>query len=718
MNRNTGIIFCLSYGLGLLLTGFFGFPNPRPSAGQWLIVLTSILLIFGVMGTIAQRALYPHPRRKVWLIGAVIAFLGAIYLQWRIPTPGVNDISRFEINPSASQYVTLEGKVLSETRLTRTEKLQLWLEVREILAGDRSQPVTGKLYVTLPRSETNKLYPGQLITVKGSLSGPKTPTNPGSFDFKSYLTARGCFATLRGKEIIKKSSPPPGLWQLRQRIVNAQKEGLKEQFGSLVSSITLGRQAVDLSPEIQDLFTRTGLTHVLAVSGFHIALLLGVILKLTRNLSPRQQFFIGITTMIFYIGLTGIQPSIMRASLMGVAGLIGLVYNRQVNAYGSLIVVATLLLLCNPLWIFDLGFDLSFLATLGLIAGAGPIQKRLDYLPSIITEPIGITLAASLWTLPLLLYSFSSFAVYSIPVNIITTPLTTVISLGGVLSGALALIYPPLGSFAAWLLYYPLQLLINILSWFANLPITFYAVGQLSLGVMILIYGSLWLVCWLKPLQKRWYLVGLFIISLICIPTIYNRLSLVQVTVFDSRHPTVVIQERGEVIVINGNEPNTFKYSLLPFLQQQGINRIDVAIVKDNDVSTIEKTLKIYRTIDPRESQQVSLGSIAIDVFDNGLLRWEINNLSWLFIHDKKAKDNLSSSGAEVILWAGKSLPPYWLERANPKVAIAISKFLTHKTHQSLVDASIDVHITGRDGAIMWTPDKGFEKFLEKEFEW
>ncbi|WP_198648974.1 ComEC/Rec2 family competence protein [Cyanothece sp. BG0011] len=117
-------------------------------------------------------------------------------------------------------------------------------------------------------------------------------------------------------------------------------------------------------PDIRDLFVNMGLSHVLAASGFHVALLLGIIFWITRSLSPKKKLIIGIIILILYVGLTGIQPSILRASLMGTAILISQVLERKTNALGTLLLSAFLLLLFNPLWIWDLGFQLSFLATL------------------------------------------------------------------------------------------------------------------------------------------------------------------------------------------------------------------------------------------------------------------------------------------------------------------------------------------------------------------
>lgn len=95
----------------------------------------------------------------------------------------------------------------------------------------------------------------------------------------------------------------------------------------------LGRSAVDLPPEIRDLFVNIGLAHVLAASGFHVALLLAIIFWVTRSLSPSKKLVIGILILILYVGLTGIQPSILRASLMGIAILIGQVLDRKTNPW-------------------------------------------------------------------------------------------------------------------------------------------------------------------------------------------------------------------------------------------------------------------------------------------------------------------------------------------------------------------------------------------------
>ena len=131
---------------------------------------------------------------------------------------------------------------------------------------------------------------------------------------------------------------------------------------------------------------------------------------------------------------------------MGIAVLIGQTFQRKVRITGSLLLAAVIILLWNPLWIWDLGFQLSFLATFGLIITVPPLTQKLDWLPPAIATLIAVPIASSIWILPLSIYTFNIVATYSIPTNIITSPLIMIISLGGMASASIGLISPDLGS--------------------------------------------------------------------------------------------------------------------------------------------------------------------------------------------------------------------------------------------------------------------------------
>jgi ComEC/Rec2-related protein len=135
---------------------------------------------------------------------------------------------------------------------------------------------------------------------------------------------------------------------------------------------------------------------------------LGIILAITQKFSPKVRFSLGLLTLLIYLGLTGISPSVLRATLMGLAVLISLLTERQTKPLSVLLIVAILLLIVNPAWIFDIGFQLSFLATLGLLVTVPPLMERLNWMPPFFASLIAVPLAAMIWTLPLQLYVFKS----------------------------------------------------------------------------------------------------------------------------------------------------------------------------------------------------------------------------------------------------------------------------------------------------------------------
>ena len=730
----------MAYAIGLLSTGIFRFPNPYPSWQQW----TLIALGFGSFST-GAAVLVPRfwptgPRARIWLSAGIIALLAVVYFQVRLPQPDVNDISqRWEKvgKNGNNSAVTVEGKVLEEPRLTRSQRVQFWFEAQQL----KGTKVTGKLYVTVPLLQGTGLYPGQRLAVTGNLYQPQSAPNPGAFDFQAYLARQGSFAGLKGVRVTLEKEggePPWGLWKLRQRIVRAQVRWLSSPAGPLVSSMVLGSRAVDLPYDIRDQFIQAGLAHVLAASGFQVSLLIGVAVALTGSFSLRSRLILGLTALALYVGLTGVQPSVMRAALMGVGVLIALGMERKVRPLGSLLLAATVLLLWNPLWIWDLGFQLSFLATLGLMVSAPALEKRLDWLPSAIATSIAIPLAASLWTLPLLMFVFSTVATYSIPVNILSAPLVAAISLGGMASALAAAVWPLAGSAIACLLYYPTHLFIGIVEFFTALPGSSLATGKISLAMLLLSYGGICLVWLSRWWQRRWWLVGLFSVTLIVVPIGYSQLTRVQVTVLAARQePVLVIQDRGKVTLISHGKADTARYTLLPFLAQQGINQIEQELVLASEsgdrrgwfkssgsfpvarsLTDWQKSLIKYQPLSLGE--RISIGSTAIELVSAKppLLQLQISDRTWWLLGSSQTdpKDLQPLTGKiapQVLLWSGKHLPLEWLAILKPNVAIAASSTVARDTQQQLQQKQIQLYWTGRDGAIQWTPERGFQKTLE-----
>ena len=754
MTPLAGVVFCTAYILGLLCTAVSWGSYAVPTLG----IVTAVLVYFN---KINYRDKLPNSLLSIkpylWLLAGLVGFLATIYFHSRIPQPGVNDVSKFITSGDKTlpAIVTIRGNITSSPRVTRSQRGQFWLEATQLDIENESKEVTGNLYVTVPLLQVTGLHEGEAIAVNGTLYKPKPAANPGGFDFQAYLAQEGGFAGLKGREVIllnRETNSSWGWWAIRQRIIHSQARWLGMPEAPLVSAMVLGNRVVDLPFNITDSFITVGLAHALAASGFQVSLILGVVLNLTKRFSSQIQFGFGVTALLIFVGLTGLQPSVLRATLMGIGALIALVLQRKTKPLGLILLAGTLLLIIKPIWIWDLGFDFSFLATIGLVVTVPALMKRLDWLPPTIATLIAVPIAAYIWTLPLQLYKFGLVSPYSILVNIITTIPLSIISLGAFIS-AIATLVPTIGSATAWLLYYPTHGLIATVDFFSYLPGSTVALGTITVIQLIMLYGLIALVCLDKFWQKRWWLAGLIGIVLILIP-VWHAQGTTSVTVLAGTQPVVAIQDKGKVLLINSGDVNKARFTVLPFLQQQGVNQIDWAIattsLSDNNSDWWEILQRLsvknfYSCVIQPENyivqlikakvgrshhvkyqylgtgQKVVTSSTSVEILDNQIptLQLQIQGQTWLILGKAKPEEQKQLAlsrklpHAQVLLWAGKSLDRDLLKAVQPEVAIASSPTLDSDTMSQLRASKAQVFVTGKDGAIVRTPDGKFETSVE-----
>ncbi len=552
-------------------------PQIGPSWG-W-----AVPMIAGLAGAIAFRQ-RPRLARTV-LVAGVVSLLAWFYLGLRAPTPDALDVSRF----APSRQAVVVGQVLTDPQQTRSGRERFWLETTQYIPEEgQPEPATGKIYTTLNPDviENLDIHPSQVIQIRGSLYLPSPASNPGGFDFQKYLAQQGAFAGISAYEIeVVDPGRDWGGWALRRRIRGALVDSLGPTQGELLSSMVLGSRAAELDYDLRDTFRRVGLSHVLAASGFHVSLLIAVVIALVNSASPRQQQIVVFSTLGIYILLTGFSPSVLRASLMGVAATLMLTEpdlkkKAKLQPLGVLLVAAILLLIWKPTWISDIGFLLSFAATLGLLVSVEPFTKRLDWLPLGLAVPVAVTLSAQLWTLPLQMLFFGQIPNYSLVANLATLMFIIVLAVIGFGVCGIALVSPATATLVAAPLQFIITPLINIVSWIGSWPRATYYVGQVSWVQCAILYGVLGSIAFWPYWRERVRLVGTaaIMIMIVWLPNFIPGPS-VQITALATRQaPVMVIQTRREVIVINSGSSNTVQYTLLPFLRNQGIGHIDHAV--------------------------------------------------------------------------------------------------------------------------------------------
>lgn len=736
----TSIWLCLAYLLGLLLTGL---PIGQLCLGIGLLVIGAGL----EMGCQRWwRARFPV---GFWLTMSSVALVAMLHYQLRLPQPGVNDISRF-VDVLRSQTVTVQGTVESLPRLTRSENIQLWLKVDGLDVGAIAprlsvpqEQASGCLYVTVPSAVGATVHPGLKVQLTGNLYQPQVAKNPNGFDFQKFLQQENCFAGFRGEKlVIDQPDSGWGLWQIQQRIRQAQSAMLPVPEGALVSAMVLGGRVVDLPFAIKDQFAQVGLAHVLAASGFHVSLILTAVLGLTQRLPKGWRFAIGTAALLAFVGLTGLQPSVCRAVLMGFAVLLAVVVNRQVDTIGSLLFATTVLLVANPLWIWNLGFQFSVLATLGLVVTVPWLMPVLTWLPTRLASMLAVPIAAFLWTLPLQLQTFGVISPYSVLVNLLTTPLIIVISLTGMVNALVAVVWPLGASWMSWVLHYPVALLLAIVDFASRLPGSLVAIGALPIVLMLALYGLL-LGLWLRPDWRRYgWAVGLAGAALVWLPAFHWQNSVTQVTALATQdQPVLVVQDRGRSGLVNSGQARTARLTVLPFLQQQGVNRLDWAIAlaqssKSMDEPTgwqvladrlpirqvhhVSQSPALPRSQSLEVARSVKLGrSIGERVYASpDVMSLQVAQQRWLLFAGLpgQSQPQLTQANAlrdhQVMWWPGGRLRQSLVEQIQPQVAIAYGRRLDQLTEEMLAQRGVQVFWLERDGAVQWQAGQGFRSTL------
>ncbi|MGH2455254.1 MAG: ComEC/Rec2 family competence protein [Candidatus Limnocylindria bacterium] len=415
-------------------------------AAPALIAAAAILVAAGVM------------LRRPAVVGCGVLLLGLAVGEWRgvasaLPT-GPDSLSA--LTGEASWQIT--GTVVDDPR-PRGERQQVVLEAVVLRASREADlPVSGRLLVWLPRSAATGA--GDRIAFDGRLQEPR---DFDGFAYREYLARQGIGASssaFRMEVVGRQAGPLPALLGgLRAGLLHGLNATVPEPEAALGAGILLGVRA-GIAPEVSDAFARAGLTHVVAISGWNIAIVAAVAAAATRPLIARRggrwlALAAAFSVVGGYVLLTGASPSVVRAALMAAALVLARVGGSRAHAASALMAAALAMLVAAPPVLWDVGFQLSALATGGLIWFAAPMERRLRRWPALVREPVALTMAAQLTTLPVILLNFERLSLVAPAANVVVVPLVPVVMLSSALAataGALdALVHVPvLGDAVAW----------------------------------------------------------------------------------------------------------------------------------------------------------------------------------------------------------------------------------------------------------------------------
>ena len=341
------------------------------------------------------------------------------------------------------------------------------------------------------------------VQVRGIL---EQPSSFDGFDYAKFLAKDSIYALVRDPSVEITQSRVyenagerimAAIFDLKVVFRNTLQEHLSPRHSSVMVEMLLGDKDV-MSDQLAENLNVTGLRHIIAISGAHIAILTMYLMPLFiwLGLWRQQAFYVTVGLIAFYVVLTGLQPSAVRSGIMGGMFLLGQHVGRQNASLRALLFSATGMLLINPLLLLhDVGFQLSFLAVLGMIFLMGPI---LSVLPQklLFRQLLAMTFAAQIFTLPIVIWNFGQISAVSVITNLLVVPIMPVLmGLGFVLMIGGTLL-SPLG----FLFSFPVALLVQYIVWvvdfFAALPFAAVRTENLSVFWLALFYAGVGLFCW------------------------------------------------------------------------------------------------------------------------------------------------------------------------------------------------------------------------------
>jgi competence protein ComEC len=475
------IVLAIAWLLGILLADALNLP------------LLAFLPIAGGAGLVAFFIRRTPRTRLVALALCCAAFGGARYAAAQIPaTPSSVRL----LNDSGE--VTLVGVVAADPQRT-AEGQRLVFEVEQVRVAGGTRRATGLVLVKLAPYPERRY--GDRLVLTGPLKTPREAERSGDFDYRSYLARKAIFSLMEPKQVrlVGKDAAHPllaALLALRSNCQHILLRELPEPQASLAVGILLGLQS-SIPDDVAADFSTTGTSHILVISGWNITIISTMLYGVTERLRLKKNaaFWAILATIWLYTLFVGASATVIRAAVMGTVVVVGQRLERPAHAWTTLFAATWAMTIWNPQTLWDMGFQLSALATASLFAyGKGTealllkTPLRLGWLDWA-REALTATLAAQILALPLILYAFGNFSLIAPLANVAMLPMVPYAMLFGAICLAGGLLWLPLGQGLATVAYLFLAWLTEGARFFAQLPYAAVQLPRFPLWLLLAYYA-------------------------------------------------------------------------------------------------------------------------------------------------------------------------------------------------------------------------------------
>jgi competence protein ComEC len=600
------VVLIIPYLLGIVLG------LNLPSNANALLLISCFLLlslIFVVLNLNYNRFNLYKIR---WNGGLLITIL--LFLSGWISVIGYNELnskSYFSKTPAAY----LVAKINEPS--VKGDIVRFTANVEENVNNGKNTVTNGTILITVKDSTAKNLYYGDELLIPAKYNPIEPPYNPAEFNYKKYLANQNIYyqAFLYHKQyvVLNHNAGNPVIaysLRLRQRLVEKFKVNMHDTSAIAVASTLILGYKADLSNDVLQAYSKTGTIHVLSVSGAHVAIIY-IILNLGLGFLNRYKYgrlfkaVLIISLIWYYALLTGFSPAVCRAAVMISMVIIGKTYSRYINTLNVLAVSAFLLLLYDPLFITDVGFQLSYLAVIGLIALQPVVYHWLKFKNKWIDKLwalCSVSIAAQIITFPLSAFYFHQFPVYFLVSNLFIIIPSAAIMYTGILY-LLVPQLPVISKLLGYILEKSIIFMNKVLAIIEHAPFASISKIWLSTGEYLLAYGIIISLFYFLFDKKTWLLkVSLAAMLLLCI-----SISLKRFTIFRSdhitflnlkKHPALVFKSGDQAIVLSDIKAGdkNYQYSIQPYLDSNKIANAALYNINDNvNTAFLRKTANLIQ---------------------------------------------------------------------------------------------------------------------------
>ena len=551
-----------------------------------------------------------HIKILIFLVILIVAFAQIKYYE------GIFENKYKNINED--DEISIIGTIVSDPQ-EKEYKTKYILKIDTINSNKKYKNTKVILYT---KKEKETLKYGDKIELVGNFKLAQERRNPGGFDYRFYLKTKKIYGIVTTKNTKRLKENNVNIISMIANktanvIKNQSKKLLENKKACLLIGLLIG-DTDEIDEETKEDFRNSNLTHMLAVSGLHVSyVLLAVNYIITKvKIHKKLSKIIVMLLILFFILVTGATPSVLRAGTMTIYLILGGIFYRRISVFSSLNLSLLVIIIMNPYCLFDVGLQLSYAGTIGIVY-LYPIIKEKIYNKA---NSILITISANIVIIPIMLYNFNTISLTFFISNLLAGPIIGIIIILGFSIIIISLIFFPIANIFSKILNLLIILFLNTAKACANLPFSKIFIITPTLKFIFLYYCLLVFIIIKERIQIRISIklknkvIAILIILVIINPIKYFsnikqsnlKIYFVDVGQGDS---TCIVTPKNKVILIDGGgnskdeNYDIGKQTLLPYLLDKKINKIDYCIVShfDSDhcggLMYILKNLKVKNII-------------------------------------------------------------------------------------------------------------------------